>query len=86
MVLYFVVLEGLFGATAGKLILGLRVIKIEGGCPGLFKGFMRNLMRIIDGLPAFSILGIILILTSEERTRLGAAACRLYSGLLYSAA
>jgi uncharacterized RDD family membrane protein YckC len=71
MLLYFVLLEGLAGATLGKRALGLRVEKAEGGTPGLAKGLLRNLLRVIDGLPALGILGIILIATSPERTRLG---------------
>lgn len=71
MFLYFVFLEGLTGVTLGKWLVGLRVERVEGGKPGLIKGFLRNVLRIIDGLPAFNILGIILILTSEERARFG---------------
>jgi uncharacterized RDD family membrane protein YckC len=71
MILYFVFLEGLIGVTFGKWVVGLRVERGEGGKPGLVKGLLRNLLRIIDGLPAFSILGIVLILTSAERARFG---------------
>jgi uncharacterized RDD family membrane protein YckC len=71
MFLYFVLLEGLIGVTLGKWITGLRVERVEGGNPGLIKGFLRNALRIVDGLPALNILGVILILTSEERTRFG---------------
>jgi len=71
MFLYFVFLEGLLGVTFGKWIAGLRVERIGGGKPGLTKGLLRNVLRIVDGLPAFNILGIFLILTSEERARYG---------------
>jgi uncharacterized RDD family membrane protein YckC len=71
MILYFVLLEGLMGATFGKWVVGLRVERVGGGKPGLAKGLLRNLLRVIDGLPAFNILGIILILTSAESARLG---------------
>ena len=71
MVLYFVVLEGLKGVTLGKCVVGLRVERVWGGKPGLIKGLLRNVLRIVDGLPAFSILGVVLILNSVERTRLG---------------
>ena len=60
MVLYFVVLEGQLGATLGKWIVGLRVEQTGGMKPGLIKGFVRNALRLVDGLPAFSILGIVL--------------------------
>jgi uncharacterized RDD family membrane protein YckC len=71
MILYFVLLEGLIGVTLGKWIAGLRVERAGGGKPGLIKGFLRNVLRIVDGLPVFSILGIVLILTSVERARFG---------------
>lgn len=71
MFLYFVVLEGLAGATLGKMIVGIRVEQVEGGKPGLSKGFLRNVLRVIDGLPTLGILGIILMETSPERARLG---------------
>ena len=71
MFLYFALFEGLIGATLGKWIVGLRVEQAGKGKPGLIKGFLRNSLRIVDGLPAFSILGIILILASPERARFG---------------
>jgi uncharacterized RDD family membrane protein YckC len=71
MALYFVLLEGWLGATLGKWVLGLRVVRSEGGHPGLARSAVRNLLRLVDGLPAFSILGIILILRSPERARFG---------------
>jgi uncharacterized RDD family membrane protein YckC len=71
MVLYFVLFEGLMGVTLGKWVAGLRVVRVGGGKPGIFKGFWRNVLRIIDGLPAFNLLGVVLILTSAERARFG---------------
>ena len=71
MVVYFVLLEGLIGVTFGKWVAGLRVTRVGGGKPGLIKGFLRNVLRIVDGLPAFCILGIVMILTSAERARFG---------------
>jgi uncharacterized RDD family membrane protein YckC len=71
MILYFVLLEGLMSVTLGKWVIGLRVEGIGRVKPGLIRGFLRNVLRIVDGLPAFSILGIVLILTSTERARFG---------------
>jgi len=68
---YCVVLEGLAGATLGKYLLGLRVVNINGGRAGLAKAAVRNLLRIVDGLPAFCIVGIILIWRSPEKARFG---------------
>ena len=69
--LYFMFLEGWLGATLGKWILGLRVIGLDGRRAGLWKGIVRNVLRLVDGLPAFSLLGVILIQRSKERTRFG---------------
>ncbi len=72
MFLYYVVLEGCLGATVGKWVVGLRVGPVRGGArPGLVKGIVRNALRIVDGLPAFSIVGIVLISRSPERARFG---------------
>jgi uncharacterized RDD family membrane protein YckC len=71
MLLYFVLLEGLVGATLGKWVLGLRVVRTDGERPGLGRSALRNLLRLVDGLPAFHIVGIILILRSPESARFG---------------
>jgi uncharacterized RDD family membrane protein YckC len=69
--LYFIFLEGWLGATLGKWVLGLRVIGLDGRRAGLWKGALRNILRLVDGLPAFNLLGVILIQRSKERTRFG---------------
>ncbi len=76
MVLYFVLAEGMFGATIGKRVLGLRVVGLDGRRPGLPAALVRNLLRFVDALPALNILGVILILTSAERARFGDRAAR----------
>ncbi len=69
--LYFIVLEGLLGTTVGKAVCGLRVIAVEGGHPGLRRALVRNVLRMIDGLPMLNILGVVLIAKSAEHTRFG---------------
>lgn len=68
---YFTVFEGWFGATPGKLVAGLRVIGRNGRRPGMVRSALRNLLRVIDGLPALGILAAVLIESSVERVRLG---------------
>jgi len=70
-VAYYILLEGLFAATVGKMILGLRAIRIGGEKPGLWKAAVRNILRIIDSLPFCNILGAVLILRSPEKARFG---------------
>jgi len=70
-VLYFVLLEGIWGATVGKKLSGIRVIGPQGHRPGVVRSAVRNLLRIIDSLPALNILGVVLIIRSPERARFG---------------
>jgi uncharacterized RDD family membrane protein YckC len=71
MALYFILFEGWTGATLGKWTLGLRVVSLDGAKPSLSRSTVRNLLRVVDGLPAFDILGIVLVLRSPERARFG---------------
>lgn len=71
MLLYFVLLEAWAGATLGKWLLSIRVVDKGGGRPGLARSAIRNVLRLLDGLPAFNIVGVILIWRSSERARFG---------------
>jgi uncharacterized RDD family membrane protein YckC len=71
MALYMILLEGWLGATVGKRLVGLRVVGSDGGRPGLWKGFVRNILRAVDSLPTLNIVGVILILRLPERARFG---------------
>lgn len=68
---YFIVLEWLFGFTVGKLVLGLRVMSNEGKGITLKQSIVRNLARLIDGLPFFNLLGILSIIKSPLNKRVG---------------
>lgn len=70
-ILYFVLMEAYLGVTLGKKIVGIRVAGIGGEKPGLTKSVVRNVLRAIDSLPALNILGVALILSSDENARLG---------------
>ena len=70
-VAYYAVLEGLFGATVGKRIAGLRVTDLEGRRIGWQAAILRNLGRLLDALPFLYLLGGILTLTSKQHQRLG---------------
>ena len=75
---YFILMEAYVGWTVGKKILGMRVTDGAGQKIGLSKSLIRNLLRLVDGLPAFSILGIILIASSEQGQRFGDRIAKTY--------
>jgi len=75
---YFILMEAYVGWTVGKKILGMRVTDGAGQKIGLSKSAIRNLLRLVDGLPAFSILGIILITSSEQGQRFGDRIAKTY--------
>src|SRR2546423_928380 len=70
-VTYYIVLEGLFGATLGKRLAGLRVIAREGRRISRQAAILRNVARLLDVLPVLYLLGGILTLTSRQHQRLG---------------
>lgn len=68
--LYFTILEGLRGQTIGKMAMNIKVVGYHGKEIGMAKAFIRNLLRIIDGLFAY-IIGLIFIVATEKKQRLG---------------
>ena len=70
-VTYYVVLEGLFGASFGKRLAGLRVTDLEGRRIGWQAAIVRNLARLLDVLPFAYLLGGILTLVTRRHQRLG---------------
>ncbi|TMC42152.1 MAG: RDD family protein [Chloroflexi bacterium] len=70
--LYFVLLEWLWnGQTIGKRIFGLRVISEDGEPARFVAVVVRNLVRVIDFLPAFYGLGLVTLIVSSRSQRLG---------------
>ncbi|MGJ7910075.1 RDD family protein [Neobacillus sp. LXY-1] len=69
---YFFVFEFFSGGkTIGKRALGIRVIQENGHSITLLSSFIRNLLRIIDSLPAGYLLGIMMIFLHRKHKRLG---------------
>jgi len=75
---YFILMESYAGWTVGKKILGMKVVDEAGNKIGLSKSITRNLLRMVDGLPAFNILGIILIIASPKGQRFGDRIAKTY--------
>jgi uncharacterized RDD family membrane protein YckC len=68
---YYIVLEGLQGATVGKMVVKIRVVREDGSACGFGPALVRNLLRIVDGLPFLYIIGLVLISRSDRKQRLG---------------
>lgn len=67
--LYGWLLEAACGATLGKILVGIRVVRTtQGGA--LAACAMRNLLRIVDGL-AFYLVGTAVAACSDARQRIG---------------
>ena len=68
---YFVVPEGLAAPTLGKLIMGLKVVKLDGSSYGWKAALGRNLLRIVDFLPILYFVGLVAIAVTPSNQRLG---------------
>lgn len=68
---YFSILEGFFGLTVGKYLLKLRVLTTDGDPCDFRAAFIRNLLRCVDWLPFFYVVGAASVLVSSKRQRIG---------------
>ena len=69
--LYYFALEALIERTLGKAMLSLHVSDLAGGRAGTGRIFKRTLMRIVDFLPLFYLVGFVAIIANERNARLG---------------
>ncbi len=69
---YYTLFEAFWrGQTPGKHVMKLRVIKDSGRQITVFEAMSRNLLRIVDYLPAFYLTGVITMLCTKRNQRLG---------------
>lgn len=59
------------GQSPGKRLVGLRVIRKDGTPITLTESFVRNLVRLIDFLPAYYGVGVVAMFIDEQSRRLG---------------
>jgi uncharacterized RDD family membrane protein YckC len=72
LLLYYFAFETATGQSVGKLLFGLRVQRAEGGRPSAGAIAGRTVLRIVDWLPLFYLIGFIAMLgTGVRRQRLG---------------
>jgi uncharacterized RDD family membrane protein YckC len=70
LIIYFIVIEGRFGATPGKWILGLRVLRENGTKIGYVESLIRNIPKVV-GNSVFLIIDVLLMLLvfNKEKQR-----------------
>lgn len=68
---YWVLLEGIWGKTVGKMITGLKVVMEDGSPITPMAAVIRNLVRIIDIIPFFYVVGAIFVMATDKKQRLG---------------
>lgn len=72
MIPYMFLLEALTrGRSLGKIALGLRVVSRDGSRPTVIQTLVRNVIRFIDMLPHFYLLGVIAFSGDRLRRRIG---------------
>jgi uncharacterized RDD family membrane protein YckC len=67
---YYIGFEAITAATPGKMMMGLRVIKVNGEACGLREVLIRNLLRIVDGF-FFYVVAVVAIAITQKRQRIG---------------
>lgn len=70
-VVYAFLLEGLYGYTPGKYLLGLVVTKPDGSNCTIGASILRNLLWIVDALPTFNLVAMVSILLTDDNQRVG---------------
>jgi uncharacterized RDD family membrane protein YckC len=69
---YYLAFEAFWnGQTPGKRVVGIRVVKDSGLPLGFLDSVIRNLVRIIDWLPFFYGIGLLVMFVSPRPRRLG---------------
>lgn len=69
---YYIFFELIWnGQSPGKRLVGLRVIRSDGAPITLAESTIRNLVRLVDFLPAYYGIGVIVMFVNEQSRRLG---------------
>jgi uncharacterized RDD family membrane protein YckC len=68
---YFWWCEAVWGRTLGKRLCDLRVVRRDGAKLGSWGALVRNLLRVVDWLPFFYVLGAAVVWITPGNQRLG---------------
>ena len=70
---YFLLQEAIWGATLGKRVFGLRVVRLDGTPAGWSAAFWRTILRVLEVNPVLfgAIPGGLAVTWSKRKQRLG---------------
>lgn len=68
---YHALLEWRFGRTIGKALVKIRATNADGSSLSLRSSLLRNVLRLVDFLPFFYLIGIVSLVLSDRSRRLG---------------
>lgn len=68
---YHALLEWRYGRTIGKHLVKIQVCEADGSPLSLRASLVRNVLRLVDFLPTFYLVGIATLTTSDRKQRLG---------------
>ncbi len=67
---YFIYMEGTYGQTVGKKLLGIVVVKEDGSPCDMRASAIRNVLRLVDGAFGY-LVGLVAILLTDDDQRVG---------------
>lgn len=70
-IIYFPVMEGVTGSTLMKKLFKLKVVTKDYTKINIFQAFVRRIFDIVDILPLFGILGMIVASSTKNNQRIG---------------
>lgn len=68
---YYFILELKTGQTVGKMLMKLRVVSVSGAPLTAQNIALRTVLRIVDYLPFFYLVGFIAMVASKQKQRIG---------------
>ncbi len=67
---YYIAMEAATGKTIGKMVVGTKVVRIDGSQIGWKESTIRNVLRIVDQF-FFYLVAVLVIVSTKEKQRFG---------------